>query len=109
MLPDHWKCRTHRIKEVRTCARTQVNLYKAIVERVKTSRSGLHTLSSLGSKGSSWDWGDVFPSSPEEVRADGPMSPGAMSNMSSHTDAAWSYNRISSPASVSGPSMIHVK
>lgn len=94
---------------MRTCARTQVNLYKAIVERVKTSRSGLHTLSSLGSKGSSWDWGDVFPSSPEEVRADGPMSPGAMSNMSSHTDAAWSYNRISSPASVSGPSMIHVK
>ena len=74
------------------------------MERVKTTRSGLHTLSSLGSKGSSGDWGDVFPSSPEEVRPDGPMSPGALSNTSSHTEAAWSYNRISSSTSVSGHS-----
>ncbi|BDA44037.1 probable mitogen-activated protein kinase kinase kinase 12 at C-terminar half [Coccomyxa sp. Obi] len=77
-----------------------VNLYKAIVERVKISRSGLHSRSSLGSKGSSGDWGDVFGSSPEEARAEGPMSPGALSNRSSHTEAAWSYNRISSPKSV---------
>ncbi len=81
----------------------QVNLYKAVVERVKPARTGLHSkISSLSSKGSS-DWGEVFASSPELPKGEGGMSPGGLSNMSSSTEAAWSYNRISSPASVSHP------
>ncbi|KAK9916138.1 hypothetical protein WJX75_009083 [Coccomyxa subellipsoidea] len=77
-----------------------VNLYKAVVERVKPERTGLRRkISSLSSKSSS-DWGEVFASSPEQPKAEGAMSPGGLSNISSTTEAAWSYNLISSPASV---------
>ena len=86
----------------------QVNLYKAVVERVKPERTGLRRkISSLSSKSSS-DWGEVFASSPEQPKAEGAMSPGGLSNISSTTEAAWSYNRISSPASVSALILLHL-
>ena len=86
-----------------------MNLYKTVVERVKPERSGLRSkLSSLSSKSSS-DWGEVFASSPEHLKAEGAMSPGGLSNISSSTEAAWSYNRISSsPASVSALTHLHL-
>jgi hypothetical protein len=100
-----------RSADAGAAAHVQVQVQKAIVERVRPERdrNRLRTKSSVDSRASS-DYGEVFmspsSSSPEQVQLapHDAASPGGVSTMSSSTHcdaAALSYNRVSSPASVS--------